>query len=147
MSGRLPVDGSGVTQPVSQSTPANLKGVSYDTTDLLYDGSTALTPKRAFANVAQSQTDSSIVAAVAGKIIRVIWAVHQCGALATGMGYLSKPAGAGVAISMTFANGANGGSVLGYNPKGWFQTVVSEGLTVTTGAGSTTGVMVGYVEV
>lgn len=116
-------------------------------TDAIQNGTTALTPKFAFANVAASTTDSSIVAAVASKKIRVLSAIMQCGATATNITFNSKPAGAGTAISMLFANAANGGEVLSFTPIGWFETTSGQGLTVTTGAGSTTGVQVVYVEV
>ncbi|MBI3936410.1 MAG: hypothetical protein HY323_05490 [Betaproteobacteria bacterium] len=101
--------------------------------------------KYAFANVAASQTDSQLVAGTTGKKIRVLAVAFVCGATATTAIFNSKPAGAGVAISMTFANAANGGAVLPQNPLGWFETVAGEALTLTTGAGSTTGVQVVYV--
>ena len=44
-------------------------------------------------------------------------------------------------------NGANGGAVLPYNEQGWFNTNQGEGLTVTTGSGSTVGVQVCYLEI
>jgi hypothetical protein len=116
-------------------------------TDAIMSGLTALTPKWAFANVAASQTDSSIVAAVASKKIRVVSAVVVGGATATTIVFNTKPAGAGSAKTPTFANAANGGFVLGFNETGWFETASGEGLTVTTGAGATTGVLVQYVEV
>ena len=100
-------------------------------------------PKSAFANVAASQTDSQIVAAVAGKHIRVLAYIVQCGGTATTILFSS----ASSAISPTFANAANGGSVVPFNPVGWFETNAGEALNVTTGAGSTTGVLVRYVEV
>ncbi len=96
------------------------------------------------ANVAASQTDSSVVAATAGKRIKVLALVAQAGATATNITFNTKPAGAGVAISDTMQNAANGGRVLPFNPLGWFQTAVGEGLTATTGAGSTTGVTLVY---
>ena len=103
--------------------------------------------KRAFANVAASQTDSSIVAAVTGKKIRVLAFYAVAGGTATNLTFNTKPGGAGSAISPAFANGVNGGEVLGPNEYGWFETNSGEGLTVTTGAGSTTGIGVVYVEV
>lgn len=103
--------------------------------------------KRAFANVAASQTDSEIVAAVAGKVIRVLSVTCIAGATDTDITFNSKPAGAGVAISPLFANVANGGEHLPFNIHGHFQTASGEGLTVTTGAGSTTGVLISYIEV
>jgi hypothetical protein len=117
------------------------------TTGEIYSGGALVTPKFALANIAASQTDSAIVAAVAGKRIRVLALTAVCGGTATTITFNSKPALAGYAISCLFANGANGGEVLPFSPTGWFQTGVSDGLSATTGAGSTTGVQVVYVEV
>lgn len=97
---------------------------------------------RAKVNVAQSQTDQELIAAVAGKALRVTALAEQCNGVATPITYNSKPAGAGVAISAQHTNGANGGRVLNRNCDGWYQTAVGEGLSCTTGAGSTTGVEV-----
>lgn len=116
-------------------------------TDAIYSGTTALTPKFAFLNVAGAQTDSSLVAAVSSKSIRVLAAAIVCAATATNITFNSKASGSGVAISAAFANAANGGEVLPFSPIGWFQTVSGEALTVTTGSGSSTGVQVVYVEV
>lgn len=107
---------------------------------------TPYTVKRALANTAASQTDSAVVTAVAGKRIRVLAVAAVAGGTATDLTFNSKPAGAGVAISCKFANGANGGEVLPFNEYGWFETSLGEGLTVTTGAGSTTGILVNYCE-
>lgn len=100
----------------------------------------------AIGNVAASQTDSSIVAAPTntGVKITVLAVAFVAGGTATNATFNSKGAGAGTAISPLFANAANGGVVLPYNPKGWFQTNAGEALTVTTGAGSTTGLIVTY---
>lgn len=99
----------------------------------------------AFANVAASQTDAAVIAAVAGKKIRVIALAFVAGATATTATFNTKPSGAGSAISPLYANAANGGAVLGENQAGWFETVAGEGLSLTTGTGSTTGVNVTYV--
>jgi len=101
-------------------------------------------PSDTFANVAQSQTDSSIVAAVSGKVIVVNAFILKAGGTATTCVFNSKPSGSGTAISATFANGANGDTTAPYNPDGWFRTTRGEGLTVTTGAGATTGIQVSY---
>lgn len=103
--------------------------------------------KRTFSNVAASATDSSVVAAVASRRIRVLAVVLQAGGTATTAVFNTKPGGAGSAISMTFQNGANGGAVLAFNPAGWFETNEGEGLSATTGAGSTTGMQITYSEV
>lgn len=100
-------------------------------------------PKTAFANVAAAQTESSLVAAVTGKHIRVLAYIVQCGSSATTVVFNSDSS----AITPTFANAANGGAVVGFNPVGWFETNAGEALTVTTGSGATTGVLVRYVEV
>jgi hypothetical protein len=101
----------------------------------------------ALANVAASQTDSVLVAGIAGKRIRVKALGFICGATATTATFNTKGSGAGVAISPLFANAANGGAIWGHNPEGWFETELGEALTLTTGAGSTTGVLVKYVTV
>lgn len=126
---------------------SRLLGHAVDTVDSLSTTSDhrELTPQYAFANIAASTTDGSIVAAQAGFKIVVIALAAVCGGTATTLVFNSKGGGAGTAISMTFANAANGGAVLSYNPKGWFATNLGEGLTATTGTGSTTGVQVTYV--
>ena len=113
----------------------------------LDDGSRdGLVVKRAFANVAAAQTDAALVTAVAAKKIRVLGVILSgAGAGATSVTFNSKPAGSGVAISPAFLSHAVG-PVLPYNPHGWFETVAGEGLTVTTGAGTTTGILILYVE-
>ena len=100
---------------------------------------------RAFVNIAVSQTDAVVVAAVAKFKIRVLSVVMQTGATATTATFRTKPAGAGTDISMDFQNGANGGEVLPFNPSGWFETNVDEGLSIDTGAGSVTGIQVQYM--
>lgn len=129
-----------------KATRADLSAASAETSTI-YSGTTALTPAFQLANIAASQTDSAIVAAVSLKQIRVVAAVMVCGGTATTFTFNSKPGGAGAAVSMLFANAANGGAVLPFNPVGWFQTGIGEGLSATTGSGSTTGVQVVYVTV
>lgn len=99
--------------------------------------------KYAFANIAAGQTAASLVAAVTGKKIRVISLVMVTGGTATNSTFNSASA----AISMLFANGVNGGAALPLNEHGYFETSPGEALTVTTGAGSTTGYQIGYIEV
>lgn len=96
------------------------------------------------ANVAASSTDAALVTAVPGARIRVHQVGFLDGATATDVTFNTKPAGAGTAISPVFQNGANGGGVLPFSMPGWFETNVGEGLTVTTGAGATVGVLIGY---
>ncbi len=97
------------------------------------------------ANVAAGGTDTALVAAVTGRRIRVVAAALAPGGTATDVTFTSKPAGAGVACSSLFALGVRVPLVLPPNPSGWFETSVGEGLSVTTGAGATTGVLLTYV--
>ncbi len=108
-----------------------------------------LTVKRAFANISAATTDGVVVAAVAGKAIRVIGLAFGCAGTATAVTFNTKPAGAGTAISATFNLGANGGWMFPrtQDSDGWLLTNTGEGLSATTGAGSTTAVQVLYVEV
>ena len=96
-----------------------------------------------FANVAASQTDSSVVSAITSTKIRVLSFHCQAGGTATDLTFNT----ASVAISPLFANAANGGAVGNFNPVGWFETLSGEALTVTTGSGSTTGITIVYAEV
>lgn len=116
-------------------------------TDAIYHGAQALDVKYAFGNIAAGSTDSSLVSAVAGKRIRVISFRMHAGATATNVTFNSKGSGAGTAISELFACAANGGRAEGFNPVGHCQTNVGEALTITTGAGSTVGVGIVYVEI
>lgn len=113
-------------------------------TGSVYNGTTALTPKFKLLNQAASGTNQTLVAAVTAKKIRVLAAVFVAGGTATTLTFNSATLGA---ISALFANAANGGATLPFNPSGWFETVAGEALTVTTGAGSTTGIQITYVEV
>jgi hypothetical protein len=116
-------------------------------TDKILNNLTELTPKFAKANIAASTTDGALVALVAAKKLRVLsFRIHAAGT-ATNVTFTSKPAGAGTAISELFACGANGGRSEAFSPIGHFETAAGEGLSVTTGAGSTVGVGVTYCEV
>ena len=101
----------------------------------------------AFANVAASQTDSVLVNAVPLRKIRVLGFTAVAGSTATSLTFNTKPSGSGTAISPLYANAANGGEVLAPNEIGWFETNLGEGLSCTTGSGSTTGILVIYQEV
>lgn len=103
--------------------------------------------KRAIANVAALQTDSVVIPAKAGFKLRILAFHTQTGAIGTNITFNSKPAGAGTAISPLLSNASNGGGISQWNPAGWFETNNGEGLSVTTSAGSTTGVNVTYAEI
>ncbi len=143
----VPVSGTvTATGPLTdtQLRAASVPVLSAPQTGAVYSGTSALTPKFAFVNIAASQTNASVVALVASKKIRVLAATFVAGGTATDLTFRT---GTSADISCKFANGANGGAALAFNPCGWFETVAGEALTVTTGAGSTTGIQVVYVEV
>lgn len=103
--------------------------------------------KFAKANIAASTTDGALVPAVAGrKLVVLLFRIHA-GGTATNVTFNTKPAGAGTAISELFACAVNGGHHGAFSEVGHFETSVGEGLSVTTGAGSTVGVGVVYLEV
>ena len=99
---------------------------------------------RAVQNVAASSTDANLVSAVSGFKIKVVAVYGKTGGTATNVTFNSKGSGSGTAISPLIATAINGEVNMQYNPTGWFATNSSEGLTVTTGSGSTVGLMVVY---
>lgn len=100
--------------------------------------------KTANANVSASSTDANVVTAVAGRKIRVMALGVSCGGTASTVVFNTKPAGAGSAISAIFNNSI---SLPELQRGGWFETNTGEGLSVSTGAGSTTGIIAIYEEV
>lgn len=119
------------------------------TTTRIFDpvSGTFCTPKFVFKNVSASATDSSIVAAVTGKKIRVLAYIAGATGTATTYVFNSKPSGAGAAITGTRTTPAQDAHSYGFSPVGLFETVAGEGLTMSTGAGSTIGLDVVYIEV
>lgn len=119
-----------------------------ETSGLAYDANgVALTPLFGKAGIAAATTDGAVIAAVASKKIRVLAFALAPATTATACTFTSKPAGAGTAISAIIEAGSTSTTVFPYNPLGWFETVAGEGLSLTTGAGSTVGVQVTYVTV
>lgn len=104
----------------------------------------AQTLKPAFANIPAGTTDSVVVSAVSGKIIRVLQYRFIVGSSATNTTFNSMGTSAGTAIDCINQNASNGGAVCPYSPYGWIFTNSGESLTVTTGSGSTVGVLIGY---
>jgi hypothetical protein len=90
-------------------------------------------------SLAASTTDGALVTAVAGRKIRITSLVVAPGASTT-VTLNSKSGGAGTAITPPFTVQAN----LPPNPDGWFESIVGEGLTITTSAGAASGVTVNY---
>lgn len=105
--------------------------------------------KRAWANITASQTDAPFIPGVANATIRIIALTMLAGGTATNLTFNSYPSGGpGVACSPLFANGANGGAVVPRMLEGWIQAAQSgDGITITTGAGSTTGVIALFIEI
>lgn len=110
---------------------------------------TAVQVRRAFANVAASQTDEEIIPANPNASIRIISLAMVTGGTATNVTFKSKEADqSAVDITPLFANSANGGVVLPLNVHGWAQTPdVARAVTVTTGAGSATGITINFIEI
>lgn len=99
----------------------------------------------AHASVAASQTDSVLVAAAPGRKIRVLaYMINHGDTTPSAVTFNTKGAGAGTGIWPALKYPANGGSNSPVNDGGWFETNRGEGLTVTTGAGSTTAIGVLY---
>lgn len=133
------------SMPAADATTDDV--ASADLTGIVYQAGSpnvALTVKRKSLTVAASQTDASVVAAVAAKKIRVLSLAHQCAGTATTATYESD-ATVDTRLHKVPA-GANGGQVLSYNPHGWFETLVGEALIITTGTGSDTEITLTYVE-
>lgn len=101
-----------------------------------------LTIKRMPISVNASQSNSTLIAAVPTKKIRVIAISMTAGATATTVTLQSNATAIGPATALAI----NGGICYPPNPLGWFETVAGEALKVTTGAGSTTGYQILYVE-
>jgi hypothetical protein len=99
----------------------------------------------AFDSVAASATDSVIVAAQTGQKIRVLTFILNHGdTTASTVTFNSKGSGAGTATTPALKGPANGVVGASGDRAGLFETNRGEGLSVTTGAGSTTGIMVTY---
>lgn len=99
-----------------------------------------LVTKTAYANPSTA-TDTAVVAAIAGKSIRV----HAVLTVAASANSVFFKSGA-TAISATSALAANGGLVLPFSESGWFVTAAGEALNFTTSAAVATGVTVVYSE-
>jgi hypothetical protein len=106
------------------------------------------TIKRALKAVPTATTDSSIVAAVAGKKLRILAIKAVNGATATTITFNSKGSGAGTAISAPFVVAVS--AAIDFHPSefGWFETNAGEAFTATTAAsGATVAIQVIYIEV
>lgn len=95
----------------------------------------------AWENVAASTTDEVVIAAIPNKKIRVLTFLINHGATASTVTFNSKGVGAGTAISPALLYSANGGTTAD-TANGFWETKVGEALSVSTGAGSITGITV-----
>lgn len=99
----------------------------------------------AYDSISASTTDEAIVSAVPGKKVRVIaFVINQGDTTPSTVTFNSKGSGAGTAISPAWKGGANGVISVSDCSTGWFETKVGEGLSISTGAGSVSGVNVVY---
>lgn len=96
--------------------------------------------QNAYVDVAASATDTALVTAVPGKKIRVHSMGVSCGATPSTVVINSKSGSAGTAAGPILNNSIS----LPFSPAGWFESNRSEGLSVSTGAGSVSGVLVVY---
>lgn len=100
--------------------------------------------QNAWLDVPAATTDAVLVAAVAGRKVRVLSVlVNAVDAGAVTFTFNSKGAGAGTAISPTFKCPVNGGFVLTQS-EGWFETIAGEALTITTASASAVAVIISY---
>lgn len=95
-----------------------------------------------FATVTGVTVDGALIAATAGKIIRVL-SYGLSAQSASNIVFNSKPTGAGAAITHTIYLAANG-NFREVDNNGLFETVAGEGLSCTTGA-NTVGVRITYI--
>lgn len=120
-------------------------------TDVLYNGTTALTPKFASISRATNADGAAVVNLVSSKKIRVVaYDLVVIGAVGVKwQSSTSNSTGAGVNTDLcglkSFA--ANGGEVKGFNPLGYFETVAGEALKLNLNAAVQVSGELTYVEV
>lgn len=135
----LNVDANGrlhVKQPDGASVAAS------NETSTVYNGATALTPKFAVVNLSSTGT---VIAAVASKKIRVLAVQAVASAGVTSVTWKSGAGGTALTGPQTW--GAAGGTVLPYNPVGWFETASNTLLELSFTGTATLGGSITYVEV
>lgn len=104
--------------------------------------------KKAVDTIAAAQTDDAFITGVTGFKIRIVALFLMCGDTATQVTFNTVDTGADTALVPVFTLGANGGAVLPLNPKGYFESAnVDEGISVTTGAGSSVQIIAHYIEI
>jgi hypothetical protein len=130
-----------ITQPARAATTDNVGAGLM--TNALYDGTTALTPKFAVINESTSG-NNTLVAAVAGKKIRVVQAIL----VAAGDVVARFEDGAGgTALTGQHDLTTNSGFTLPFSPVGWFETTANTLLNLELDAGVNVSGCLVYVEV
>lgn len=139
-----------ITQPARVATTDNIGAALM--TNVIHNGTTALTPK--FANLSTASTgNQALVAAVSGKKIRIL-ALQLMATASTNAVYINDATGDlygdstnKIQLDDTGAAGL-GGFTLPFNPLGWFETAGTN-RPVNINLGSTNGVIAiaTYVEV
>ena len=112
-------------------------------TNLIYNGTTVLTPKFAVIDDALSP-DNTIVAAVTGKKIRVL-SLYMISAAAVTARFESGTGGTALTGQMEIA--ANGGFVLPFSPVGHFETAAAALLNLELSGATSCDGGITYVEV
>lgn len=151
-SSSLVVGGQGVSGanpvPVSQATalPAgtNTIGgvVAKESTGVIYNGTAALTPKFAAISAA-SAGDNTLIAAVAGKRLRVL----KYTVLSTGLVGLKFRSGTSADLTGPMPLAANSGVGGAYCPAGLFETAPGDPLVLNLAAGVPVAGHLTYIEV
>lgn len=130
-----------LSQPARAATTDNIGAALM--TNVMHDGTTALTPKYAAIDAASSG-DNTLVAAVAGKKIRVV-SVFIVAAGSVNVRFEDGAAGTALTGQMNLTT--NSGFTLPFNPVGWFETSINTLLNLElSGAVSVDGCLT-YVEV
>lgn len=109
-----------------------------------YDGYSTQGLKRAAIDAA-ALGDNTLVAAVTGKKIRVLYLFAQMTGTSTTIRFESGAGGTALTGQMQPSQG--GGFVLPFNPVGWFETSAGALLNMELGAAQSVDGVLGYVEV
>lgn len=133
------VDAAGA--PVAAASPTTDGVGAFLASDKLMEGTTGLVVKTA-PITASASGDTSVVALVASKKIKVVAAV------VTGNGAVNiKWRSATTDITgLEYIAGAGGGSVLPFNPVGWFETAAGVALNINLSGAVGVGGFVRYIE-
>lgn len=118
-----------------------LVAVAADQTTAIYDGTVALPPNYGFVNVTASG-DTTVVAAVVGKSIRVL--SYSIGPSSAAVNVFFKSS-SGAAISSLKNLAINGGFGRGYCPIGHFQGALGDGLVINLSGVANLGVDLTFV--